>query len=804
MEEIFLLDGTSLAYRSFYALPKLTTSFSQPVNAIYGFATSLLKIFKIYQPCFMAVAFDVKRETFRTRIFTDYKVQRPAMPEKLVLQMPFIKDLARYLGLNLFALEDYEADDIIATICDRMTRAGHKVLIVTGDKDALQLLSSQVTVINPSDGEKRDTLWLKQHWGLSPKQVTDFLSLAGDASDHVPGVKGVGEKTALKLLQQFSSLEGLYQHLEKIDSPSLREKLEHGYQQAILSKKLVCLKKDLPLSVSLDDLKLRSVNLAALLHLCHQLELKKLASQVKTMFAENDELFSQEDQLAFSDGTVVSFQEILKNSGDFAAKLSDPKIGKCGYNLKEKALQLAAFGINMAGLEFDLALAQYLTGKVLSGENYFALKQAYQQLLKDQGLEKLFFEVEMPLVEVLLWMERCGIGVNAEYLSQLNQQMLSSLKDLEQKIYQAAGEIFNINSPQQLAHILFERLGLPPKRKTKNAYSTDTEVLQELRTKHILPALILEYRELYKLKSTYVEGLREAINPTTGRIHPRFNQMATATGRLSCSQPNLQNIPIRTPQGSLIRKAFCAQVPARFFSFDYNQIELRILAHYCQDPVLVEAFWKNRDIHQETAQYLFSTESLFSPGNIREQSDLRRLAKTINFGIIYGMSAFGLSRQLNIPAEEAQLFIDRYFKTFRGVKEYIDRTVNLARKQGYVTTILGRRRSLPEITSSDKNRQEFAKRAAINTPIQGTAADLIKIAMNQSYCYFQQQGLKSRLVLQIHDELLFEIFPDEEKHVPAICRIMEKALPLSVPIRVDVQAGANYLEMEKVSFSPTD
>ncbi|HOJ40038.1 MAG TPA: DNA polymerase, partial [bacterium] len=684
----------------------------------------------------------------------------------------------------------------------RLTETGHHLLIFTSDKDALQLLSPQVTIINPVNNEKKDLVWLQKQTGLSPRQVVDWLALAGDASDHVPGVRGIGEKTALRLLHEFQSLEQLYQQLDRLTSASLREKLRRDYQQALLSRQLVCLRTDLPLDLPLSELKVQPPRLGPLLQLCQRLEMKKLSEQVKEFFDPSDKLFFSRDSLLFSDGTVVAFEEIVKHPEQFSTRLSNPSEGKSGYHLKEKAVRLSALGISMAGLEFDFALAQHLTGQVLPEENLVRLKQQYQEIISELGLERLFYEVEMPLISVLVWMENSGIAVDGTYLHQLSSQMKDALADLERKIYQAADEVFNINSPQQLARILFEKIGLPPQKKTRSSYSTDTSVLQELARQHPLPALLIEYRELFKLKTTYVDGLLATIRPETGRIHPTFNQMATTTGRLSCSQPNLQNLPIRTSQGSLIRRAFCAAVPASFFSFDYNQIELRVLAHYSQDPVLVGSFLKNRDIHQETAERLFSSDSLFTgQAVVPSEGDRRRLAKTINFGVIYGMSPFGLSRQLNMSVQEAQLFITKYFETFRGVADYIQKTQQQVKEQGYVTSLLGRRRYLPEISHPDRSRQEFARRAAINMPIQGTAADLIKVAMNNIYSYFCRHGLKSRLVLQIHDELLFEIFPDEEKHVPAIQELMEKALPLSVPVRVDVQKGQNYLEMEKLSLA---
>ncbi|MCM8768441.1 MAG: DNA polymerase I [Candidatus Omnitrophica bacterium] len=801
MAEIFIIDGTALAYRNYYALPRLTTSTGQPVNAVYGFANSLLKILRTYQLEYGAVAFDVKKPTFRTRLFLDYKAQRPPMPEELSLQLPVIRDLSEAIGLRVLEKEDFEADDIIATVTKIATSLGHQVTIFSSDKDILQLLSSQALVINPIKEERRDLGWLEKNFGIAPKQIIDFLALAGDPSDHIPGVRGIGDKTALKLLKEFKSLEEIYDKLEQVNPPSVREKLRAGYQSALLSKTLVVLRDDVPVTFTLDDFARRPPRKDLLWQICHRLELKKLAEQFSIYFSGEQLEEGEVDQIGFSDGAVVRFSEILRHPEKFSSRLSDEKIGKWGYHLKEKAVKLAKLGVEMAGLVFDFALAQHLTGQVIPVTGFSALKEAYEKLISQQGIEKLFYEVEMPLVPVLVWMETNGILVDTEYLQALNLKMSASLQLLEEKIYQAAGETFNLNSSQQLGRILFEKLRLSPKRKTKTGHSTDTAVLQQLASEHPLPALMLEYREFFKLRSTYIEGLLNYVDAKTGRIHPCFNQLATATGRLSCSQPNLQNLPIRTAKGGLIRKAFKPTPPARLFSFDYNQIELRILAHFSQDPGLVDAFVRNQDIHQETAERLFNSGGLFSPENLQgTDNDLRRLAKTINFGIIYGMSAYGLANQLNIPVEEAQEFIRKYFATFSGVAAYIEQVVETARKNGYVTSFLGRRRYLPEIDSNERQRQEFGRRAAINMPIQSTAAEVIKVAMVHIYNFFRQHSLRSRLLLQIHDELVFEIFPEEEKYLPDIKRLMEKTLPLSVPIRVDIQQGENYLEMEKVCF----
>jgi len=814
MAEIYLVDGSAVAYRSFYAIPKLSTSIGELTNATYGFINTIFKLLKERKPTYLLVTFDLKGPTFRHKVFKEYKEHRKPMPDELSAQIPTIKEILKLLGIKVLELENYEADDIIATISDKLSKQGHTIYILTSDKDAYQLLSENIFLINPKDGKIIDMEWFKENFGLLPEKMVDIIALAGDQVDNIPGVFGIGEKTALELLQKFGSLENLYENIEKISSYKIQKKLLDEKEKAFLSKNLAKLEKNLPLNLTIKEMEIKEPKVQELFQFFERLEFKKLITQFHTIFPGRYEILSIEENIGFSTKEVYSFKEIKENPEKFKKLLENPEVEKYGFNLKEKAVFLFWQGITMRNISFDIAIAKYLTGYVFKKDNIFEIVEEYKKVLKKNEQEYLFYDVEIPLIEVLVWMETNGISIDTPYLKQLSEKFKNQLDVFQNQIYGLAGEVFNINSTQQLSHILFEKIGLPMKKKTKKGYSTDTTVLEELSKIHPLPKLLLDYRELFKLKSAYVDGLIPYINEKTGKIHPSFNQIVTATGRLSCSNPNLQNIPIRTEKGSLIRKAFCPSEGNVFYSFDYSQIELRILAHFSEDTNLINAFLEDKDIHQETAEILFGSNSLFSPSLVFNPSSLtgedgneseissqhtRRLAKIINFGIIYGMSPFGLSKELNISIEEAKKFIDDYFGKFPGVKKYIETITKTAQENGYVSTILGRRRYIPEINSKDKNQQEFGKRIAINMPIQGSSSDLIKVAMNQIYKNFKREGLKSKLVLQIHDELLFDVIPEEgEKICYMVKEIMEKALKFKVPLKVEIKKGKNYLEMEKI------
>ena len=800
MADIYLLDGTNLAYRSFYAISRLSTSDGRPTNAVYGFAAGVLKILREYHPDAMAAIFDVKGKTFRHEAYDQYKAHRKPMPDDLSAQLPVIHEFLALLGVKVFAVPGCEADDVLATLALRFSARTHTVRIVTSDKDALQLLSDRITILHPADNMVRDTGWLRERYGLTPAQVPDLLALAGDQSDNIPGIRGIGEKTGLELLHAFESLDGIYDHLDDVKKESLRKKLIEGRPDAFLSRDLARLKTDLSLAAVPEDLAVAPPAPERLSVFLADLEFSSLGKHVAALFpqaADTPEDTGPADALAFSDRTIVPFEEILSRPEEFKQILENLSVEKYGFDLKTKALALAHRNIMVSPFSFDCAIAGHLTGAGASTADIFTTMAKQREELSARGMEELFYRLEMPLIPVLLRMEMNGIMVNREALHELGRELSTDLARWEDRIYATAGETFNINSSPQVAQVLFERLGLKPRKKTKTGFSTDGTVLEELSTLHPLPKMLLEYRELFKLKTTYADGLDPFINPADNRIHPTFNQTATSTGRLSCSNPNLQNLPVRTDKGSRIRRVFCAPEGHRLLSFDYNQIELRLLAHYTKDAALIAAFREGKDIHRETAHLLFGEPSLFAGDGPDDRGDIRRMAKTINFGIIYGMSPFGLSRELGISPDEAKRFITEYFRKFPGVKDFFADIEKRVTTNGYVSTLLGRRRYFSEFSGPvAKNLRDFALRAAINMPLQGSAADMIKRAMLGVHDYLASNRLRTRLILQVHDELLFETPDAEREDVGAtVKRIMEEALSLEVPVIVDRKEGKNYLDM---------
>ncbi len=798
MKDIYLIDGSALIYRSFYAIRDLRTSSGQLINAAYGFTSILLKLLKDRNPEHMCVFFDLKAPTYRHDAFAAYKAQRKPMPDELAAQLPQIKKITALLGIKCLERKGYEADDLIAALTEKLKGGDCRIVIVTGDKDIMQLLEENVVMLNP-DGwkyfSKNDFI---EKFGLQPENMTDIIGLAGDASDNIPGVPGIGEKTALKFLKEYGTVENLYENLDSVLPAKMRQKLEQNRESAFFSKKLAELQKSADTETGIEEIKISPPCLKELLELFGKLEFSKLAERLKEMHpSAAEQVCMREDVLTFSTGESVSMEELTSDTDKYRKLIEDAGTEKYGFNLKEFITALARKKVFLKNPAFDAAVARHLSGRVINESSIFPLMEQYGRILKELDMEDLFFKVEMPLINTLAWMETNGIKTDKNVLMEFNSELDRELETLQNRIYQSAGEMFNVNSPQQLSSVLFEKLKLPVKRKTKTGYSTDTAVLKELAEMHPLPKYVFEYRELFKLKSTYVEGLIPFIDENTGRIYPKFSQVSTSTGRLSCSGPNLQNIPVRTDRGSRIRKAFTCEDGKILYSFDYSQIELRVLADFSGDPYLVRAFIEDKDIHGETADILFSGDSLFSAtADVSETGDRRRIAKTINFGILYGMSAYGLSKELNIPVSSADNFINDYFAKFSGVKKYLEKTVEQAEKKGYVSTILKRRRYFPEISSRDKTRREFARRAATNMPIQGSAADLIKLAMNRIHEYFVREKLKSAMVLQIHDELLFEVVPAEEKKIEEnVKRLMENVLKLKVPLKVDVKKGPDYLDM---------
>ncbi|MCK9266788.1 DNA polymerase I [bacterium] len=796
MTKIYIIDGSSLVYRSFHAIRDLKTSYGQPTNAIYGFTVTLIKLLKEIKTDHIVFAFDVKGPTIRHKTFSEYKANRKPMPDELSVQVPIIKKILNLFGISIFEQQGYEGDDIIASLVKRIKSESNRIYIVTGDKDMLQLLEQDIFIVNPGDGSIMDKEKFKVEYGVEPNNVVDIIGLAGDKSDNIPGLVGLGEKTALKLIKEFGGVKEIFANIDNVSPERLRLKLKEGEDTVYMGMQLGKLVDDIVLDVSLKDIKMATPDTSGILELFETLEFRNLSKSLKGLDFINEESYICEDMVGLSTGEVVAYETIVSNVERFKEICESEEIEKCGFNIKEKIIELKKKGIDFKMPFFDFIIAKHLTGKEIFEKDIFSCRRKYEKVLEDLKLKKLFDEVETPLVKTLAWMQSNGIKIDVDFLQLYSIDLQKEIDILQDKIFLLAGEIFNLNSPQQLATILFQKLGMPPGRKTKTSFSTDNSVLKELSNDYPIANMVLQYRETYKLNSTYIKGLIPHISKETGRIHPDFSQISTSTGRLSCSNPNLQNLPIKTEKGSEIRRAFTAEGNNVLYSFDYSQIELRILAHFSEDKYLIDAFNKDRDIHQEVSDALFSGESLFSVPIPEGIKDFRRVAKTINFGIIYGMSSFGLAQELNISVPEADTFIKEYFNRFPNVKDYINKTVQFVEKNGYVSTILNRRRYISEVQSQDKRQREFGRRAAVNMPIQGSAADLIKVAMNNIYNYFHTNNLKSRMVLQVHDELLFEVVADEEKEVyENVKKLMEEVMVLKVPLKTDVKKGYNYQDM---------
>lgn len=790
MEKLFLIDGNAVAYRAFFAIKNLATSYGQPTNAVLGFLNILNRIIREKSPDYLACAFDSPGETFRHKVFAEYKINRPGMPEEMASQLSLIKEVLSAYQIPILEQPGLEADDILKNMALKGSENGLQVYIVTADKDLLQLVSERIKVFHPQTYEIMDQEKVQEKFGLPPEKIPDLMALTGDSIDNIPGVKGIGDKTAVPLIQRFGSIENLYQHLEEVPSEAVRQKLIEGKEPAFLSKRLATLLpshsdpaqkgKDKGESESdFNSFRLQKPDKPKLAQIYRRLEFRKLLKEVETSPAV--------DCLLFIPGDIVDFSALLQNTKPYLSFLTSPKVLKAGTNIKEKLHQLH---FKLSPPFFDFKIAATLCEKQAPSAEPKEILRFYQNELENQGLIKLFEEVEMPLLPVLSKMEEAGVYLDIPYLRDLGQHFDEVLKNLESEIFRMAGQPFNLNSPPQLSTVLFENLKLPVVKKIKTGFSTDSSVLDALAPLHPVIPLILNYRQIAKLNSTYVQALPEMVSPKDNRLHTTFNQVGAATGRLSSEKPNLQNIPLATPEGGSIRRAFCRQNQGDVLcSFDYSQIELRILAHLSGDSLLLSAFQEGRDIHTETARILFNSSS----------SEQRRIAKTVNFGVIYGMSAFGLARELRISPEEAQSFITAYFEKYAGVKEFIEQTIESAQEKGYVTTLLDRRRSIPGINSRRNNERLLAERLAVNTPIQGSAADIIKLAMVKIDRDLASQNLRGRMILQIHDELLFEI-PEAEKEIwiPLVKNAMENALPLSVPVIVSVKSGLNWQDMNDI------
>jgi DNA polymerase-1 len=841
--KLFLIDATALCYRAFYAIASLSTTFGQPTNAIYGFINMLNKILKEKNPQFLAVCFDVSRDTFRLKKFAEYKINRPPMPNELSSQIPLIKEIISAYGITIFEQEGYEADDIIATLARKAKEEGISTTIVSSDKDMLQLVDEDTAVFSPykDEGIIYDEKKVSERFGIGPERITDIVALMGDDVDNIPSVPGIGEKTAVALIKEFGSSEKLLSNIDKIKSEKIKTAIKNNIDTIKLNKELAVLDKKIDLDFNLDKLKLTEPNHQELFRLFKFLEFKKLLKDLEVRedktpdigvdtFQDKElkDLINPQDELILCGDNLGSlifhakgkFFRITHPGANLKAILSNPQIKKIGHDLKKINVSLAKQDTVLDGLYFDTMVAGYLINPSKSGYNlndlawdYLdgllksdsmnnveavniikQLKPKLERELRDKSLFNLFTEIEMPLVEVLAQMELTGIKLDLEILNKLSKDLEERLIKLIEDIYEASGSQFNINSPKQLRDILFEKLKLPIIKRSKTGPSTDEEVLRKLANKHKLPALLLEYRQLTKLKSTYIDALPDLVDPKTGRIHTSFNQTATETGRLSSSEPNLQNLPIKTDLGRNIRRAVIAfSKDSYLLSCDYSQVELRILAHLSKDKNLISAFKDDKDVHKITASLIYGLEE-------KDITDpMRETAKRVNFGIIYGLTSFGLSRDLGISVDEAQAFIEAYFSRYPKVKDYVQEQINHAKKEGFVTTILGRRRYIPEINNKNQSIRLLAERQAINTPIQGSASDLIKLAMVKIHEQIKTNALKTRMIIQIHDELVFDVLKEEmEEFVDLTRDNMENVLELDVPTKVDIKKGQNWLEMKEV------
>ena len=906
---LVLFDGNAIVHRAFHAFgaaknrqatPLTISRTGEVVSAVYGFALMLLKVLNELKPTHFAVAFDKKGPTFRHELFDGYKAQRPPMPEELGSQIARVKEMVKAFRIPLFEIEKYEADDVLGTLSKQAAALGVDTVIVTGDADTMQLVSPRVKVLYPkagrafSDTALFDEAAVREKYGVGPEHIADYKALVGDPSDNIPGVKGIGEKTAVKLIQQFGSVEDIYQHLDEVEPPKLQEKLRENEPAARQSKELATIVTDMPVTLDLEDTRVTRFDRQKAADLFRELEFFSLLPRLPEVAGEPSvvevkpaaptdyrivatasDLDDMINQLVSSRGfafdtETTTFNPLVSplvgislSAGEGQAwyipvghtlldevgqlplaqvvarlkpVLEDARIPKFAHNAKFDMMALAEIGINVVGLSFDTMIAAHLLGekalalKALAfsklgiemtpitdligtgskqipmsevgikktadysgadADMTFRLAGMFKQELDKQGLTKLFNDVEMPLVPVLLLMERNGIAVDCSILGEMSQRLGEQIAVHEQKIYEEAKHEFNINSPQQLGKVLFDEMQLPTSRKGKNRYSTDASVLEELRPLYPFVKEILLYRQLSKIKSTYIDTLPALVNPKTGRIHTSFNQTRTTTGRLSSSDPNMQNIPVRGELGGQVRQAFIAPPGASLLAGDYSQIDLRALAHLSQDENLLKAFRGDADIHAATACLLFSVESS------QVTPDMRRFAKTINFGVIYGMSDYGLEQATEFSREEAGKFIRAYFEKYPGVRKYLDATKEKARRDGYVETLLGRRRFIPDINSANRQVREAAERMAINMPVQGTSADIIKVAMINLYREMNKRRLKSKMLLQVHDELVFEV-PDDEMEImlKIVPDIMESAVTLTVPIRVDTKVGKNWGDMK--------
>ena len=891
---LVLVDGSSYLYRAYHALPPLTNSSGKPTGAVYGVINMLKSLLKEYRPEHIAVVFDARGKTFRDELFAEYKAHRPPMPDDLRSQIAPLHDLVRALGLPCLIIEGVEADDVIGTLTTRATELSMQTLVSTGDKDMAQLVNDHVTLINTMTHTVLDRQGVMDKFGIPPELIIDYLALTGDTSDNIPGIPGVGPKTAVKWLNEYGNLDNIIANADGIKG-KIGEKLRTHLDQLPLSRQLATIKCDVAVDLSPADLQCHEQDNDKLRELYQKLEFRRWLSELaenqsgtptktpavgdghyQTILTEEDlktwldrissaELFAVDTEttsLDYMSAEIVGLS--LATAGGEAAYiplahdyehapgqldrdtvlevlkavLENPDRKKVGQNLKYDMNVLANYDIVLRGIQFDTMLESYVLNSTATRHDMDSMALKYldrgtihyedvagkgakqipfsqvdidtatryaaedadvtlqlheyfwPRLQTEPGLQRVFTEIEMPLVPVLAAMERHGVLIDCKLLAAQSGELQQRMEELERQAHEEAGETFNLGSPKQIQEILFDRLGLPVIQKTpKGQPSTSESVLQELALDYPLPRLILEHRGLSKLKSTYTDRLPEQIHPVSGRVHTSYHQAVAATGRLSSSNPNLQNIPVRSHEGRRIRQAFIAPPGQRIVAADYSQIELRILAHLCQDPGLIQAFSQGQDIHTMTASEIF--------GQAADQvtAEQRRSAKAINFGLIYGMSAFGLARQLGIERHQAQEYMTRYFQRFPTVESFMDETRERAREHGYVETLFGRRLYLADIKSKNAQRRQYAERAAINAPMQGTAADIIKLAMLNTSQTLQQTACQAHMIMQVHDELVFEVAEEDvEGFCPLLKEQMSTAAELVVPLLVDIDTGRNWEE----------
>ncbi|MBR3787201.1 MAG: DNA polymerase I [Firmicutes bacterium] len=888
MKKIAIIDGNSLINRAYYAMrnPMITKEgiFTQ---GIFGFLNMLEKIRKDYEPEYMAIAYDLKAPTFRHKEYDEYKAGRKKMPPELAMQIPLLKDVLRAMNIKQLEIEGFEADDIIGTVAKEAEAAGLEPYIITGDKDELQLATDVTKIIFTKKGVSEFDIYDRQamidKYGLTPDQFIDLKGLMGDKSDNIPGIPGVGEKGATKLLLEYGSIENIIANVDSLKPAGIKAKVEEHAQLAMMSKRLATIFTDVPIEIDLEEMRLTEPDYDELIKLYKKLEFNKFLKKLKVsdniddfednagseiVLADADSfekvLIDSDDKLS---SLTISGELIIKVFGDnnhlakpviegiavindnkyyyfdyqklsgFAGWLASQDITLAGHDVKRDVYMLMCVGAVTDRVSYDTAIAQYVLDSGRSNYSLSALSNEYLHMsveeeadfmasngqvdlftdntkmfmdygfkvcfavlnlmplqkknLSDEDLEKIFYEVELPLVKVMAAMEKEGFKVDKEELISFGEMLSSEIDGLTAKIYEAAGETFNINSPIQLGEVLFEKLELPAGKKTKRGYSTSAEVLEKIKDKHPIVADVLEYRTLTKLKSTYIDGLLPLI-ASDGKVHAHFQQTVTTTGRLSCTEPNLQNIPIRQELGRKLRKAFVPESGSCLLTgADYSQIELRVLAHMAGDDVLIEAFNNGEDIHRATASNVLGVPE--DEITVEERSR----AKAVNFGVIYGMSAFGLSTELNITRKEADDYIKAYFAKHTAVKSFMDEQVSFCKDNGYVTTVMGRKRYIKEIMATAYMVRQVGERLAMNTPIQGSAADIIKIAMVKVYDAIKEQGLKSRLILQVHDELIINTYEDEKDAVAKLLvENMESAYDLAVKLKADLNVGDNWYELK--------